>query len=231
MIPVRRAKKGATPVSDESELAALYQQTLDRIIELVSASGASADAAVAACPGWSVRDVLAHMAGVAQDWAAGRPAAPPTDAQTAAQVARFDGRGVDDILRAWGEAAAEMPRLAREGIAPPLGDIVVHEHDIRDALGRPGVRDSAAVQSVSDQLLRMLETPVPVRVIVEDGEYRCGPDGDPAVDLKTTRFESIRWRTGRRSRSQMAAMAWSGDPAPVLEHLYLFGPATADVVE
>ena len=231
MIPVRRAKKGATPVSDESELVVLYQQTLDRIIELVSAPGASADAAVAACPGWSVRDVLAHMAGVAQDWAAGRPAAPPTDAQTAAQVARFDGRGVDDILRAWGEAAAEMPRLAREGIAPPLGDIVVHEHDIRDALGRPGVRDSAAVQSVSDQLLRMLETPVPVRVIVEDGEYRCGPDGDPAVDLKTTRFESIRWRTGRRSRSQMAAMAWSGDPAPVLEHLYLFGPATADLVE
>ncbi|WP_260972237.1 maleylpyruvate isomerase family mycothiol-dependent enzyme [Mycolicibacterium llatzerense] len=218
-------------MSDESELAVLYQQTLDRIIELVSAPGASADAAVAACPGWSVRDVLAHMAGVAQDWAAGRPATPPTDAQTAAQVARFDGRGVDDILRAWGEAATEMPRLAREGIAPPLGDIVVHEHDIRDALGRPGVRDSAAVQSVSDQLLRMLETPVPVRVIVEDGEYRCGPDGDPAIDLKTTRFESIRWRTGRRSRSQMAAMAWSGDPAPVLDQLYLFGPATADVVE
>lgn len=231
MIPVRRAKKGATPVSDESELAVLYQQTLDRIIELVSAPGASADAAVAACPGWSVRDVLAHMAGVAQDWAAGRPAAPPTDAQTAAQVARFDGLGVDDILRAWGEAATEMPRLAREGIAPPLGDIVVHEHDIRDALGRPGVRDSAAVQSVSDQLLRMLDTPVPVRVIVEDGEYHCGPDGDPAIDLKTTRFESIRWRTGRRSRSQMAAMAWSGDPAQVLDQLYLFGPATADLVE
>ncbi len=66
------------------------------------------------------------------------------------------------------------------------------------------------MQSVSDQLLRMLETPVPVRVIVEDGEYRCGPDGEPAIDLKTTRFESIRWRTGRRSRSQMAAMACSG---------------------
>lgn len=218
-------------MSDESELAVLYQQTMDRVIELVSAPDASADAAVVACPGWSVRDVLAHMAGVAQDWAAGRRAAPPTDAQTAAQVARFDGRGVDDILRAWGDAAAEIPRLAREGIAPPLGDIVVHEHDIRDALGRPGVRDSAAVQSVSDQLLRMLVTPVPVRVIVEDGEYRCGPDGDPAIELKTTRFESIRWRTGRRSRRQLAAMAWSGDPAPVLDHLYLFGPATADLVE
>jgi hypothetical protein len=171
------------------------------------------------------------MAGVAQDWAAGRRAAPPTDEQTAAQVARFDGCGVDGILRAWAEAAAEMPRLAREGVAPPLGDIVVHEHDIRDALGRPGARESAAVQCISDQLLRKLVTPVPVRVIVEDGEYRCGPDVGPAVELKTTRFEALRWRTGRRSRSQMATMAWSGDPGPVLDHLYIFGPATDDLVE
>ncbi|WP_204158290.1 maleylpyruvate isomerase family mycothiol-dependent enzyme [Mycolicibacterium mucogenicum] len=218
-------------MSDEPDLANLYRQTMDRIIELVSAPDASVDAPLAACPGWSVRDVLAHLAGVAQDWAAGRRSAPPTDAQTAAQVARFDGRGLIDILNAWVEAAAEIPRLAREGIAPPLGDIVVHEHDIRDALGRPGARDSAALQSVSDQLLRMLVTPVPVRVIVEDGEYRCGADVGPAVDLKTTRFEAVRWRTGRRSRSQMAAMAWSGDPAPVLEHLYMFGPAAADLVE
>ncbi len=41
MIPVRRAKKGATPVSDESELVVLYQQTLNRIVELVSAPSAS----------------------------------------------------------------------------------------------------------------------------------------------------------------------------------------------
>lgn len=218
-------------MSDEPDLANLYRQTMDRITELVSAPDVSVDTAVAACPGWSVRDVLAHMAAVAQDWAAGRRAAPPNDEQTAAQVARFDGRGLNDILTAWAEAATEIPRLAREGIAPPLGDIVVHEHDIRDALGRPGARDSAALQRVSDQLLRMLVTPAPVRVIVEDGEYRCGPDGNSVIDLKTTRFEAVRWRTGRRSHSQMAAMAWSGDPAPVLDSLYMFGPAAADLVE
>ena len=204
---------------------------MDRIVELVSAPDASVDAAVAACPGWSVRDVLAHMAGVAQDWAAGRRLAPPSDEQTAAQVARFDGRDVDDIVRVWGEAAAALPRLAQASVAPPLGDIVVHEHDIRDALGRPGSRDSAALQCISDQLLRKLETPVPARIVVEDGDYRCGPDGESVIELKTTRFEAVRWRTGRRSRSQMAAMAWSGDPEPVLDHLYLFGPAAADLVE
>jgi uncharacterized protein (TIGR03083 family) len=218
-------------VSDEPDLVGLYQQTMERIAELVSAPDVSVDAAVAACPGWSVRDVLAHVAGVAQDWAAGRRSAPPSDEQTAVQVARFDGLGVDRILRAWGDAAAQLPQLAREGIGPPLGDIVVHEHDIRDALGRPGDRDSAAVQYVSDQLLRTLVPPVPVRILVEDGEYRCGPDVQPVIDLKTTRFEAVRWRTGRRSRRQMAAMAWSGDPAPVLDRLYLFGPSTADLLE
>lgn len=204
---------------------------MNRIVELVSAPEVSVDLPVAACPGWSVRDVVAHLAGVAQDWAAGRRVAPPNDAQTTAQVARFNGRDVDDIVRSWGEAAAHLPRLARAGIAPPLGDVVVHEHDIRDALGQPGARDSAALQRVSDQLLRTLVTPVPVRVMVEDREYRCGPDSEPVIDLKTTRFEALRWRTGRRSSRQMAAMAWSGDPAAVLEHLYMFGPATADLFE
>ena len=45
--------------------------------------------AVPACPGWSVRDVVAHMTAVAEDWAAGSLAGPPTDEQTAAHVARF----------------------------------------------------------------------------------------------------------------------------------------------
>jgi hypothetical protein len=36
---------------------------------------------------------------------------------------------------------------------------------------------------------------------------------------------------GRRSRSQFAALDWSGDPSPVLDHLVVFGPATSDVIE
>jgi hypothetical protein len=36
---------------------------------------------------------------------------------------------------------------------------------------------------------------------------------------------------GRRSRDQLAALDWSGDPAPVLDHLVIFGPARTDIVE
>ena len=188
--------------------------------------------AVAACPGWSVRDVVAHMAAVAEDWAGGRLAGPPTDEETAAQIARFGGHDVAEILAAWTDAAAQLDRMAETaGVAPPLGDITSHEHDVRGAIGRPGARDSAAVWYTSDRLLTNLRTPVPLRVTVEDAQYRSGPDDGAEIRLRTTRFEALRWRTGRRSRAQLAAMDWSGDPTPVLDHLYMFGPADADIVE
>jgi uncharacterized protein (TIGR03083 family) len=220
-------------VSDPRVVARLYQDTRERIIALVTGlDDAAWSTAVVACPGWSVRDVVAHLAAVAEDWASGRLAGPPTDDETAAQIARFGGYDVAEILTAWSDAAAQLDHLAETtGVAPPLGDIICHEHDVRGAIGRPGARDSAAVWWASDRLLDALRTPVPLRVTVEDAEYRSGPDSGAEILLTTTRFDALRWRTGRRSRAQLAAMDWSGDPTPVLEHLYMFGPAEADLVE
>lgn len=76
-----------------------------------------------------------------------------------------------------------------------------------------------------------LSPPVRLRVTVEDAQIQAGPDGAPVLGLSTTRYEAFRWRRGRRSRSQLAALDWSGDPAPALDHLVIFGPARADVIE
>ena len=214
-------------------MASLYQETRERIVELVSGLDVAAwSTPVAACPGWSVRDVVVHLVAVADDWVGGRLAGPPTDEESAAQIARFSGFDVAEILTAWTDAAARLDHLAdTAGIAPPLGDVTCHEHDVRAALGQPGARDSAAVWYSSDKLLSMLRTPVPLRVTVEDAQYRSGPDDGAEILLRTTRFEALRWRTGRRSRAQLAAMDWSGDPSPVVDHLYLFGPADTDIIE
>lgn len=223
------------PDNDARALARLYQETRTRITQLLEAEDSPAwKSPVDACPGWSVRDVVAHMTAVAQDWAEGRLAGAPTDAQTAEHVARFGGYDESALLQNWADAASRLDELAEtDGLEPPLGDIACHEHDIRGALGKPGARDAQSVLWTSDRLLGMLQAPVPLRVVVDDDdrEYRSGPgDGDELV-LHTTRFEALRWRTGRRSRAQLAAMNWSGDPAPVLDHLYLFGPADSDLIE
>ena len=100
-------------VADPRLIARLYQETRERIIALVTGlDDAAWSTAVAACPAWSVRDVVAHMVAVAQDWASGRLAGPPTDAETAAQIARFSGCDKAAILAAWTEAAAQLDHLA-----------------------------------------------------------------------------------------------------------------------
>jgi hypothetical protein len=219
-------------VVDAPQTSRLYQEAQQRICALVTGDDAAWTVRLVACPAWSVRDVVAHMVAVAQDWASGRLAGPPTDAQTAAQVARFSGCDKATILAAWTDAAEQLDQLAEtEALQAPLGDITAHEHDVRGAIGRPGARDSAAVWHSTDQLLANLRTPVPLRVTVEDGHYRSGPQDPDEIVLHTSRFEALRWRTGRRSRAQLAAMDWSSDPAPILDHLYMFGPAEADVIE
>lgn len=213
-------------------IARQYQQTRERIVELLADPAVDWTVPVAACPGWSVRDVLAHVAAVAEDCADGTFTGPPTDAETAAQIARFVDHDLEELFSAWTVAAEGLDLMAdTTGVAPPLADVTCHEHDVRAALGRPGARDSDAVWQSSHQLLTILRTPVPLRVVVEDADYRSGPDDGREIALRTTRFEVLRWRTGRRSRAQLEAMDWSEDPTPVLDHLYLFGPAGADVIE
>ena len=218
---------------DPRQVAGIYEDARERIIALVTGlDAAGLNTAVAACPGWSVRDVVAHLTATAEDWGQGRLTGPPTDEETAAQIARFNGQNVGEILAAWSAAAARLTHLAKaDGVEPPIGDIACHEHDVREAIGRPGARDSDAVSYTSDRLLRSLRTPVPLRVKVEDAEYRSGPDRGDEIRLQTTRFEALRWRTGRRSRAQLKAMNWSDDPSPVLEHLFMFGLSGTDIVE
>ena len=138
------------------------------------------------------------------------------------------------MLARWAAAAPAFETVigARE-VWPAVINVASHKQDVRGALGRPGARDCAAVRACTPRLLGWLDLPVPVRIRTEDGEYLAGSVGSdiPELRLNTSRFEAFRWRMGRRSRAQLAAMDWSADPAPVPGHLAVFGPAERDVVE
>jgi uncharacterized protein (TIGR03083 family) len=217
----------------EPALSQLYDDSRARLLALVSGLDAPGLATpVPACPGWRVRDVVAHLTAVGEDVLEGRLTGPPTEEESAAQVARFAGRPFPEVLARWDEVA---PRFAAaiDGfeVWPAVLDVATHEQDIRGALGAPGARDTEVVRLGSDRLLTWLRPPAPLRVVVEDRAYDLGPEGDAAIVLRTDRFEAFRWRLGRRSRRQLAELDWTGDPTPVLDHLVVFGPAATDIDE
>ena len=214
-------------------LGHLYRATRERLTSLVSElDDAALNTWVPACPRWSVRDVGCHLVGNLEDAAAGRLTIPPPDGETAAQIARCQNRDLAEMLQTWAALAPPAEQAITEfGVWPAVIDVASHEQDIRGALGRPGARNTAAIWHGAEWLLTGLATPVPLRIAVEQAEFRAGPGEGIEIGLTTSRFEAFRWRMGRRSRAQLAALDWSGDPAPVLDHLVIFGPADSDIIE
>ena len=219
--------------SPEPALSYLYRESRGRVTSLVAQlDDATLDAPVPACPAWSVRDVVSHLTGVTEDVMAGRLTGPPSDEQTAEQVARFRDRDLSQVLSRWDELAPSFEEaIDAFKVWPAVLDVASHEQDIRGAVGKAGARETDVVRIGAEQLLTWLQPSVALRIEVEDAAFEVGPDEDGRVVLRTDRFEAFRWRLGRRSRAQLAAMDWSGDPSPVLDDLVIFGPAATDINE
>lgn len=186
---------------------------------------------VAACPGWRVRDVLAHLVGTIEDAAAGRLSGPPDEAMTAEQVQRHLEHEPVVLLEQW-RAMAPMfaAAVSQRSAWPAMFDVVSHEHDIRSAVGRSGARDSETVQLAARLLARGVRAPRPVSFRLDDEVVVSRGDG-PAIELRASSFEVLRLRLGRRSADQVRQLDWSEDPAPVLDSLFVFGPATQPLRE
>ena len=75
-----RETGAATQAQDDvCRLADLYCETKDRIVGLLDDPDAAQwNRPVPACPGWSVRDVVAHLTAVALDLLDGRLTVPPS---------------------------------------------------------------------------------------------------------------------------------------------------------
>lgn len=215
------------------EIATIYLDAHGRIDALVrDLDDAALTAEVAACPGWSVGDVVRHLAGNVV-WAAdGRLQGPPSDEQTAAQVAELADVAVPEVLDRWARGVPGFAELlAAADIWPGAIDVVTHEHDIRHALDRPGARDDDAVRLLADQLLRWWSPGRAVEVELPDRTVHAGPDQGDVLRWRTNDFEVLRARLGRRSRTQLAALEWSEDPGAVLDQVAVFPPTAVDIAE
>jgi uncharacterized protein (TIGR03083 family) len=229
----RHRVRAISSSSPDPTLSRLYRDARGRVTSLVTQlDDATLDDPVPACPAWSVRDVVSHLTAVVEDVMEGRLTGPPSDEQTAEQVARFRDRDLSGVLRRWDELAPSFEEMIDDfTVWPAVLDVASHEQDIRGAIGEVGARDTDVVRIGADRLLSWLQPSIPLRIEVEDAAFEVGPDGNQRIVLRTDRFEAFRWRLGRRSRAQLAAMDWAGDPSPILDGLVIFGPAATDIHE
>lgn len=203
-----------------------------RITELLRAATAEdADRVVPACPAWTVQQLASHVVGVSADIVAGNLAGAGSDPWTEAQVAARAGRSLAELAHEWDAVGAGVEAAAPDGTLPAQAvfDEVTHEHDLRDALGRPGFRDCPAVavgltfvEEVWPLVVGTYDVP-PLRIVAGDAELVVGED--PDLTLQLTPFEALRALTGRRSPAQLAAYRWGVEPTPWLP-AFTWGPFT-----
>jgi hypothetical protein len=119
---------------------------------------------------------------------------------------------------------------------PPF-DVHSHEHDLRHALGRPGGRSNAIVETVGLRLASVGGAGVRLTVELDDGRVVVSGDTDGAASVAlqgVSPFELFRSRLGRRSRAQVRDYDWTGNDADidaVLARWFGFGPSPLPIVE
>lgn len=219
-----------------SDAAAAYRLVYGGVDELLRGRTEVTELAVPACPGWTIRQTVAHLSGVAGDVVSLNMKAKGADSWTQAQINRLDGHSVDELLDLWGQMIESL--TATLALAPQASacqlvfDALTHEHDIRGALGEPGPRTgdlafAAAfgfVTMMGDQFIRQAGLPALRLITPTTGSVQLG---DPhtargEVTLDVSEFEVLRAFGGRRSIRQLSALPWQGDPTgllPAFTHL------------
>jgi hypothetical protein len=221
----------------------VYAQSRRRLLELADAlDDAAAARSVPALPGWSIKDTYAHLAGVCADVLDDRRGRQPEWGERTVEERRH--RSLADVITEWSERGHELDERLPGEKAFYLGvDAWSHEHDVRGALHLPAPTP-AETGWVLDRVVTSFQATwvesdlPPLRLAITDNGdgtgHLLGTDhllgtGQPAAILRCDAFTLARVLMGRRSRQQVVALDWSGDPKPFLEHLFVFGPAEDDV--
>jgi uncharacterized protein (TIGR03083 family) len=197
-----------------------YQRLRRELLALVDSCDADAlRTPVPATPAWTVRDVLAHVVGIAADLNAERFGDGDADAWTAAQVDERRCRSVKELSCEWD---AEAPRFLYgfELFGDELGghyvaDLAQHVVDVQEALGRPVHLDAEVLEIglgfyCDDLDVRLREHGVGLMLELETGTWQLGVE-PPKGTLRTGSAEAFRVMGGRRSVEVIRALAWDGD--------------------
>ena len=190
------------------------------------------DLLVPSCPAWNVHDLVAHLSGITEALIGGD--SPPADAQAWIDrlVAERRDVAIPEMLDRWQACAEGIARLPSGQVSGMLADIVVHEHDLRGALGRPGARDSSEVQEVVSVFLHIHASSIddvglgPLAIARGDDHLASHP-GNPACTLHVDDWEATRVLASRRTADEMRALPSTGNIEPYIDILDAHAPLPA----
>jgi uncharacterized protein (TIGR03083 family) len=239
------------------EVGAAYAEVQQRLAGLMAGLSADELATpTIACPAWTVQDVFAHHIGVLSDIVAGdlHELGDPTrlldqwrdpevardrDAMTARQVDERRGRSVDSLVDEWLRTTSEQAPMLAGGQPLPgdpagmlpfvaVNDVVVHEGDIREALGVEVAPEVAATSialasygATFDRRLRQLN--LPALAFAYGGRTRQFGDGEPAATVAADRTTLVRMLASRLTPAQIRDLDWSGESGPFIAAIPEYG--------
>lgn len=191
-----------------------------------------------ATPAWTVKDLYAHLTGVAADVLAGNVVFPGTDEWTAKQVAERADLSPEQVCAEWAEIGPEIEARMAE-IGPVLSaasiDVWHHDQDARNAIGyhanRGGEGLRLALRSGNAIGPKVEAAELPALAVSTEGYDRLFGVGEAATAVSGHPYEMARAFMGRRSLDQVRGFDWSGDPEPYLPHFSVFEPRSDELNE
>ncbi|MEE8456507.1 MAG: maleylpyruvate isomerase N-terminal domain-containing protein [Acidimicrobiia bacterium] len=227
--------------------AEAYQRGQTRVVGFMA--GRDPETPVPATPDWSALDVLRHLTGLSVDITNLVFEGFASDEWTERQVSARRHLSMREVIAEWddivGSAAVLLDTLDDLGLPDAIpsafgttrvtaipgmaiGDILHHEFDLRNAYDDSDGRDLLDVQfSTAGHVKSLRRTFVALglpTIRVDATDSGMGWDigfGDPVASLSATSFELMRAVGGRRTRGEMLAMGWTGDPEPFVDHMVL----------
>lgn len=203
----------------------MYERTRREFVDTVTALTAEQlRLLVPATPAWSVRDVLAHVVGLATDLNSQRfPEAGDAGgaAWTRLQVESRHAMSVGEVIAEWDrEAATFEDGLRAFGYKTGshfVADLHAHHQDVRAAVGSPPDTDELTVAVALDHYLGFVDevltnTDWGTLEVVAGAEIRqLGEHRHHLARVRAQPFDVLRALSARRSVRQILALDWEGD--------------------
>jgi hypothetical protein len=202
-----------------------------RAESLLDLAGELADGhRIPATPSWNLRELIAHLAGVAVDVSSGRVKEYATPPWTARQVASRAGSSRQDLIAEWRQSWTELTAVLDDPVSHgldssfsvlPLIDVIAHEHDLRESVGLFDFSDPVVWSLVEQRRLQVLTAQCSswnqnLEVQTSEGDHWVIGGDKNRSTVAAGRYELWRSLERRRSRDSVRRFDWTDGPGPFL---------------